>query len=55
MRNPPISASASPVRRFPHGHGGLRYCIKSAALRSIGRDRMASEGYEAHIDRLEAK
>jgi len=41
---------------FPDGpadRGGLRYCINSASLRFIHRDRMASEGYGAYLDQVE--
>lgn len=37
----------------PQDRGGLRYCINSAALRFIPRDRMAKEGYGAYLDALE--
>jgi peptide-methionine (R)-S-oxide reductase len=34
----------------PEDHGGLRYCINSAALRFIPRDEMEAEGYGAYLD-----
>ncbi len=34
----------------PAEHGGLRYCINSAALRFVPYDEMASEGYEHLLD-----
>ena len=41
---------------FPDGpreRGGLRYCINSASLRFIPRERMAEEGYGDWLDRVE--
>ncbi|SDX01319.1 peptide-methionine (R)-S-oxide reductase MsrB [Marinobacter mobilis] len=34
---------------------GLRYCMNSAALRFIPRERMEAEGYGAYLDRVTAK
>ena len=37
----------------PRDRGGLRYCINSAALRFIPRERMQAEGYGAWLDQVE--
>jgi peptide-methionine (R)-S-oxide reductase len=37
----------------PADQGGLRYCINSASLRFVHRDRMAAEGYGAYLDQIE--
>ena len=37
----------------PRDQGGLRYCINSASLRFIPRERMEAEGYGAYIDQVE--
>ena len=34
----------------PQDRGGLRYCINSASLRFIPRDRMEAEGYGDYLD-----
>ncbi|MFN3459472.1 MAG: peptide-methionine (R)-S-oxide reductase MsrB [Oceanibaculum sp.] len=36
----------------PRDRGGLRYCINSASLRFIPRDRMAEEGYGEYLDQV---
>jgi peptide-methionine (R)-S-oxide reductase len=37
----------------PRDRGGLRYCINSASLRFIPRERMQAEGYGAWLDQVE--
>ncbi len=37
----------------PEDRGGLRYCINSASLRFIPRDRMEAEGYGDYLDQVE--
>lgn len=36
----------------PRDRGGLRYCINSASLRFIPRERMAEEGYGEYLDQV---
>ena len=37
----------------PRETGGLRYCINSASLRFIPRERMEAEGYGDYLDQVE--
>lgn len=37
----------------PRDRGGLRYCINSASLRFVPRDRMLAEGYGDYLDQVE--
>lgn len=37
----------------PRDRGGLRYCINSASLRFIPREKMEEEGYGAYLDQVE--
>ena len=37
----------------PRDRGGLRYCINSASLRFIPRERMEAEGYGAYLNQVE--
>ena len=37
----------------PRDRGGLRYCINSASLRFVPRDRMAAEGYADYLPQVE--
>lgn len=36
----------------PENHGGLRFCINSAALRFIPKERMSEEGYGSYLKEL---
>lgn len=37
----------------PRDRGGLRYCINSASLRFVPREKMADEGYAEYLDQIE--
>jgi peptide-methionine (R)-S-oxide reductase len=37
----------------PQDRGGLRYCINSASLRFVPRDKMVAEGYGDYLDQVE--
>jgi peptide-methionine (R)-S-oxide reductase len=37
----------------PRDRGGLRYCINSASLRFVPRDKMEAEGYGAYLHQVE--
>jgi peptide-methionine (R)-S-oxide reductase len=37
----------------PQDRGGLRYCINSASLRFVPRDKMEAEGYGDYINQVE--
>jgi peptide-methionine (R)-S-oxide reductase len=37
----------------PSDRGGLRYCINSASLRFVPRDKMAAEGYGDYLNQVE--
>ena len=37
----------------PRDRGGLRYCINSASLRFVHRDRMEAEGYGEYLPQVE--
>lgn len=37
----------------PKELGGLRYCINSASLRFIPKDKLKEEGYEEYLSLLE--
>jgi peptide-methionine (R)-S-oxide reductase len=39
----------------PRDQGGLRYCINSASLRFVPRERMEAEGYGAYLDQVEVR
>jgi peptide-methionine (R)-S-oxide reductase len=39
----------------PRERGGLRYCINSASLRFIPRDKMEGEGYGAYLNQVGEK
>ncbi len=37
----------------PQDRGGLRYCINSASLRFVPRDKMEAQGYGDYLDQVE--
>ena len=37
----------------PRDTGGLRYCINSASLKFIAREKMEAEGYGEYVDQVE--
>ena len=37
----------------PRDRGGLRYCINSASLRFVPRERMEAEGYGQYLEQVE--
>lgn len=39
----------------PAERGGLRYCINSASLRFVHRDKMLAEGYGDYIEQVEER
>ena len=39
----------------PKERGGLRYCINSASIRFIPREKMDAEGYSAYLDQVQDK